>query len=49
MRVRFINGASPSSSQPRDSQAENQYLRDPLAAVLGDGKQARESANRKFD
>jgi hypothetical protein len=32
-------------------QAENQYLRDPLAAVLGDGKQDRESksANRKFD
>ena len=35
----------------RRAQAENQYLRDPLAAVLGDGKQNRDgkSANRKFD
>ena len=38
------------ASQPCYAQAENQYLRDPLAAVLGDGKQNRDqNPNRNFD
>jgi hypothetical protein len=42
--------ALPGASQPSDAQAENQYLRDPLAAVLGDGKQNRDqNPNRNFD
>ena len=51
MRSRACGAASFVNSQLRDVQAENQYLRDPLAAVLGDGKQNRDgkSANRNFD
>ena len=30
------------------TQAENQYLRDPLSAAMGDGRQNRD-ANRRFD